>query len=99
MEGPRIGVDGEGGGLQLQEMVGGAHPTRFYSDLEFVGCEHEIKHIHNPIPVHVRLRLVRSKALSDCLNRGLRRLRGLGLAIARDLLSPWDLCRTHYPFV
>ena len=38
--------------------------------LELRRYKHQIKHIHNPIAVHVCTALVRPKFLGDCLNRG-----------------------------
>ena len=40
------------------------------SPSELVRHKHQIKHIDNPIPVHVPLQAIRPKPLSDCLNRG-----------------------------
>ena len=42
-----------------------------FRDSECIGYEYEVKHIDDPIAIHVRLRLVRPESLCHCLNRGL----------------------------
>ena len=80
---------------------------RFYSGesplSELIRHKHQIKHIHNPISVHVPLQTIRPEPLRDCLNQdslspslssqliGFSRIKGFrGFAIAL-LIQSLDL--------
>ena len=45
-------------------------------DSELIRHKHQIKHIDNPIPIHIRPQTIHPEPLRYCLNRGFSRIKG-----------------------